>query len=128
MKNLKLKIEKLHNNTMASNAIYRKQLDLSDIDFFTLFSIAEMNGTILNLDADRVCALKYNYEDANSIIMIYEINYLETNKRSSDKMMKFIEVLEDLYITIDSTNVKKENSVSYLITVKKFKKEQDQCQ
>jgi len=117
MKKLRKKIEKLHDLTIDSDACYDNKLIKEDIDFLSLFTIAGINKTVIEFDNDRLCALNYNY-NTPSIIIIYEISHLDTNKRVSDKMMKLIEALEDFYIVLDDTFVIKENSVSYLLVIK----------
>lgn len=119
---MKNKVEKLHDKIIDSEAYFSDKLIFENINFTKLFQIADNNDLVQWIGEDRIFGLNYNYNEIENILYVYQVNSSETNKRSSDKMMKLIEAMEDIYITINTSIVisqqLKQESISYLLIIK----------
>ena len=118
-KQLKQRLNDLYERTIDNGYELSNKLDFDNLDFYNLYSNAVQSNCAITLDAkDNLFFLNHKYNNQKGLLMIYMINNLDTNKKLSEKIMNIVSVLEDIFISLDDTIIKNENSATYLIIYK----------
>jgi len=125
-KKLKQIILDLHDKTLESGDFIICPSDsIIDLNFYNLYVNATKYDCIATFNNDNIFSVNHQYKENDGIIFIYMIGN-DTNKKMTEKVINMISVMEDVYISLDMTNIKindGENSTVYLIIYKNLSRD-----
>ena len=103
--------------------------NLNEMNYYNLICKAAANDSLHNIMTNNVCMFNYDYEDKESILMIFSIPIItdKTNGHLTERIMDIIKETEETFISLDHVNSKevKEDKFVYLMMVKKIEKSGD---
>ena len=114
----------LFENTIQSGVKYESPL--KDLDFYKLFYKAGADDNLHNLMGCNLCMFNYDFNGEDAVLICFGVpmNMSEGQgmKNVSEKVMSIIEILENLFIRIDSltTKTNKLERFVYITAIKKI--------
>jgi len=120
---IKKRIRDLYEKTLESEYEISNNLEFENLDYYNLYSLAVKSNCAITLnEKDNLFFLLHKNNLSYGVLVIYMINNLDTNKRLSEKIITVLGELENLFITLDTTIVKTEDSATYFIVYKDLTK------
>ena len=124
------RLRQIFESTIDAGLIHNSSIE--ELDFYSLLCKSTANNQLYKIFSCNVSMFKYNYENEDSILIIFSIPSTlnsennHDNKHISERIMDILRIVEDCFITVDYMDLIniKEDKFTYMVVVKKLKEEE----